>query len=89
MPPPALQIKTARSNCWLARYPNDTGPYAKYYLLSYGNPPILTRKRHGHSEWDNGRILLSPSEFASMFHGIRLRPGEGPIKVQLSAYLAA
>ena len=68
---------------YLARCPNDGGPFAGCYVISEGNPPILRRKRGGHHEWDFGFSIQKPTTYHSTFQGLRLRPGEGPVEIDI------
>lgn len=46
-------------------------------------PPVLRRKRGGHSEWDYANAGMPPKKFHKLHIGIHLKPGEGPILVNL------
>ena len=71
---------------YLCRFPNDKGPWASKYGIAFGKPPELRRKHSGISEWDYCGKIFTPSEFHSIFKGLRLKPGEGPILFEASAH---
>lgn len=51
--------------------------------IENADPPVLRRKRGGHSEWDYANELKPPKEFHQLHVGIHLECGEGPILVDL------
>ncbi len=65
---------------YLVRFPNDGGPRANHYGIAFHGPPVLRKKTTGFIEWDNCGQLLTPAQYHSIFQGLRLRPGEGPVE---------
>lgn len=48
------------------------------------DPPVLRRRRGNHSECDYANKYMSTRDFHRLYPHIRLKPGEGPILVDLN-----
>lgn len=78
---------------WVAREKRKVG------RQSYTIGPFITRplfkkpmtlgdvlwRQPTHKYWDGAEINLDASQFQRVFPNIRLKPGEGPIRVELTA----
>ena len=51
--------------------------------IDEGQPPVLRRRSAGHFVWDYSNKPMKPREFERAYPHIRLKPGEGPILVDL------
>ena len=54
-----------------------------YCPIDQATPPVLRRKSGGHSEWDYSNEPIGARMFHRAYPCIRLKPGEGPILVDL------
>ncbi len=64
----------------LQKLPVKTAPRIP---IDEAQPPVLRLRNLGHFVWDYCNEILTTSKFHTRYPHIRLRPGEGPILVDL------
>ena len=74
---------------YLVRFPKGQSGYASFYGISFHGPPVLNLKPNNVYEWDYCSKMFSPSEFHTIFRGLQLRPGEGPVVFHADAWAEA
>ncbi len=75
---------TATETVWLARMDLDQTNFSGFYILASPDPPILERRHNNTYRWHSGDLMIPSRAFHHAIKGIRLQPGEGPRKIELT-----
>lgn len=69
---------------WMCREFNQYGAEDACYVIHFGKQPQRCENFDGLEFWTSGEIELCPDSFHRAVKGFRLKPGGGPVQVEIA-----